>query len=137
MQELKYKIKSIIYLIGVIEILIGLLTLSGLAYSFFFPQVRKPVNILVFVLISSLISASLGFGVIKLKDIARKLLIFFSGWVILTKILILIGILQFTGESIVKIFNPAFKDSLSILYHTAVILFFKSKKTIDIFSKNT
>jgi len=58
----------------------------------------KPVNVLVFVVVSSLLSVSLGAGVLMRRRYARKLLMFFAGWIVLSKILTFGGIITLNGS---------------------------------------
>ena len=114
-------VRLTVSLIGFVEIIIGCATISGLIISTLFALSEKPVNVFVFVLISALISSLLGIGLLKRKNLARRLLIFFSGWVVLTKILVFIEILQFQGELITAVSDPV-KNTSSIIYHLAVML---------------
>ena len=128
------KHKIIIKIIAIIELLIGSTTfLSLLTYSLFSVS-QKPFNIFIFVLISSLISILVGLGLINHKDWTRKVLIFFSGYIVLTKILIFLNLLQFTGEIIIFI-PTGIKNSISILYHSMIIIFFNQKTVKKIFVK--
>jgi hypothetical protein len=65
----------------------------------------------------------LGTGVLLRNAYARKLLVFFAGWIILSKILIFskIIILCCGLETTIP---SHLKDLASILYHLAVILYF-------------
>ncbi|MBL7157531.1 MAG: hypothetical protein ISS92_05175 [Candidatus Omnitrophica bacterium] len=117
----KAKPITVIYLVAFIEIAIGFCTIGGLALSSIFSLSQKPPNIFMFVFISAVISTSLGIGLLLAKNWARKLLMFFSGWVILTKLLIFMGVLQFSGELLTVVSNPA-KNTLSIVYHATLII---------------
>jgi len=67
------------------------------------------------------VSATLGYNILKLKDWARKILIYFSGYIVLTKILIYTGLLSLNGQ--ILIFIPSWiKDLTSTFYHLAIIL---------------
>ncbi len=115
------KNRLIIKFIAFTEIAIGMVTIFSLASSFFFFVPKKPVNVFIFVLASALISSTLGLGLLRFNNLFRKLLIFFSGYVILIKILVFMGILHFTGELITAISDPV-KNSISIIYHIFVII---------------
>ena len=123
-----------VYLISLIEIAIGCCTIVGLAASSLFSLSNKSENVFIFVLLSAIISSSLGLGLYFFHNWARKLLIFFSGWVILTKILVLVGILQFSGELITAVSDPV-KNTVSVLYHAAVIATLNSDRVRELFSK--
>lgn len=112
--------KYIVITIGCIEISIGAITMAALVFSSLFFRQPKPPNVFMFVLGSAVVSSFLGFGLLRFSDFFRKLLIFFSGYVILTKIMVYIGILQFTGEIVTLVSDPV-KNSISIAYHALVI----------------
>lgn len=126
---------NIIKLIAIIEVLIGIVTIIGLILSFsfhLFPQ--KPLNVFIFVLISSLISSVIGFNIYLHQDWARKLLIFFSGYVILTKILIQAKLLIFSGE-IITFFPQSSKNVISVVYHSILIFILMKPEMKEIFSQ--
>ena len=129
---MKYKI--IIKAVAVIEFLIGSSTLLGLISYSLLSILRKPLSVFIFVLISSAISISIGLGLFNHKEWARKTLIFFAGYIILTKLMTFSNLLQFTGEIIT--FIPAgFKNSISILYHSLIVLFFNQAAVKENFKK--
>jgi len=115
------KPRTIINLIGSIEVAIAMATMFGLFYSLLLARSTKPANVFVFVLASASVSLCLGMSLFFLKGWARYLLVFFSGYVILTKVLVFMNILQLEGEMITSISNPA-KNTISILYHLVVII---------------
>jgi len=116
-------IKRVTRLIALIEISIGLLTILGLTTSALFSIAMKPLNVFLFVIISAVISTAIGIGLFNYKEQARKFIVFFSGYIILTKILVFANLLQLCCE-IVTFIPPYFKNSTSIVYHTFIILFF-------------
>ncbi len=128
----KTKVRNIINLIAFIEIAIGTATMSGLIASVIFALPKKPANIFMFVFISAVISASLGVGLFFKRNWPRRLLIFFSGWVILTKILVFMGILHFSGELLVVVLNPV-KNAFSIIYHATIVFLLNQKAFKDYF----
>jgi hypothetical protein len=111
----------IVKAIAWIEISIGIATVLSLAVSALFFHTEKSANVFMFVLASALTSSALGAGLLRRNNLFRKLLIFFSGYVILIKFLVFIGILHFTGELITAISDPV-KNSISIIYHIFVII---------------
>ena len=118
--------KIFVFLIGVIEILIGVFTLFGVAIV----QIAdvqgiepKPLNVYLFVVVAAAVSFVLGVGVIAKREWAGKVLIFFSGYIILTKLLKYLGLLTFSGD-ILTVIPPRGKDAVSILYHLFVMAFF-------------
>ncbi|MFA5039652.1 MAG: hypothetical protein WC732_08260 [Candidatus Omnitrophota bacterium] len=116
------KPKQGILLIGLIEIIIGSVTLALLLQSLANGMLSKPPNVFAFVVISSLISVSLGIGVVMRWHYARKLLMFFAGWVILSKILVFSGIITLCCS--LDTIAPDIQNGISILYHLFVIFYF-------------
>lgn len=112
--------KKTIPIFGFTEIAIGAVTLTAMAWSIAAKTPQKPANVLIFVIISSLISSGLGAGLLLRWHYARKLLIFFAGWVILSKILVFAKIIFLCCELETTI-TPVFKNIISILYHALLI----------------
>ena len=113
--------RIIIKAIAYIEMAIGLATLFTLASSYLSFIPKKSPNVFIFVLLSALTSSLLGVGLLRGIDLFRKLLVFFSGYVILIKGLVFVGILNFTSELITVISDPV-KNTISIIYHIFVII---------------
>lgn len=117
------KPKQNILLIGLIEIVIGSVTLASLLKPLIEDGLLpKPPNVMVFVIVSSLISISLGMGLIFRWHYARKLLMFFAGWVILSKMLVFSEIISLCCALETKI-APDIKNGISIAYHAFIILY--------------
>ncbi|MDP8298434.1 MAG: hypothetical protein P9L88_00810 [Candidatus Tantalella remota] len=117
--------KGIGVLIGTIEVVFGFLTLIAstiVQFGHFSEFSPKPVNVYVFVTLSSLAGVVLGAGLLKGKAWARILLVCFAGYVILTKILVYSGLLSFGGTMLTVIPSGA-KDAISLLYHSAIVIF--------------
>ena len=112
--------KILIRLYASIEILIGVTTIVASAAFCILASHCKPLNVAVFVYSSAAISTILGIGLLKTKDWARILLIFFSGYILLTKLLIFGGLLVFNGE-LFKYIPRDHKNMISIIYHTSLI----------------
>ncbi|NQT23369.1 MAG: hypothetical protein HQ579_08060 [Candidatus Omnitrophica bacterium] len=121
------KNKLYVLVIGFIEVLIGFATLSGLMVSLLRSTSNKPMNVFLFVLMSALVTTILGIGLLRYKQWARTLLIFFSGYIIITKVLIFMGVLQLTGE-LVTVISPLFQNIISTAYHFAVIIVLQKQK---------
>lgn len=115
-------LKGIIFF-GFTEIAIGMATLEAIITTLITHTSTKPQNVLTFVAISSLISTSLGIGVLLRSHYFRKLIMFFSGWIILSKVLIFGGIITLNGALETAI-APLFKNIISIIYHLAIMLYF-------------
>ncbi len=115
--------KALIKGVGVTELLIGLITLSGhMLYSLTGADF-KPVNVLLFIFVTSTLSFFIGVGILRHNKLARIILVFFSGYIVFTKILIFFGLLKFTGDIII-IISPGFKDFASFCYHVFIVIFF-------------
>ena len=118
--------KRIIKIIAFIELLIGLSTVFGLTTYTVLSLSTKPLNVFIFVLLCAVISSMIGAGLFDRREWARVLLVFFSGYVIITKAMVFAGLLQFNGE--IMTFIPAgLKNCASVLYHGFVLIFFTRK----------
>lgn len=122
------KYKTLIRVISFIELFIGLATIVGLIVSSFIFISTKPVNVFVFVLISSLISVAIGWGLFYYREWARKVLLFFSTYIVLTKILIFFNLISFNGE-IITFFSTGAKNFISITYHILIIMILSQPAT--------
>lgn len=124
----------LIRIIAFIELLIGLTTLIGLMVYSSLSISQKPFNVLIFVCITSAISIAIGLGLFFHKDLARRILIFFSLYIVLTKIMVFLSLLQFTGEIIAFIPN-SIKNAISVLYHSLIIAILNRKEIKEAFVK--
>lgn len=122
----------IIRSVAMIEMAIGLTTFIGTIGAVLIGASQKPINILVFVLVSSVISTMIGFGLLYRHNQARRALLFFAGFVVLTKILALMGIIKFNGE-ILTMPPTDIKNIISFIYHASVILFLEQKTSKALF----
>jgi len=125
--------KKLTYLIGVTEIIIGISALVGVAIvqaTGIYGLGPKSFNVYIFVIVSACFSFVLGVGLISGREWARKLLIIFSGYVILIKILRYGGLLTLNADiiSVVTAVPAWTKDALSFLYHVFVITFLSLRK---------
>jgi hypothetical protein len=127
-------VKKIIRIIAFVEIAIGLYTIVGLIASAWFSFPTKPLNVFIFVMISAATSIVLGAGLFNYKEKARMLLIFFSGYVALTKILIFLNLLKLCCEITVLI-PVHVKNSVSVIYHFLLIIFFTRPEVKSYFNK--
>ena len=117
------KPKTGIALFGITEILIGGITLIAIIFSLIAGKSTKPLEVLIFVFATSLISLSLGIGVIRRSLQSYHLLLFFATVIILSKILIFAKILSLSGELETNIPSEA-KNFISIAYHCILIYYF-------------
>jgi hypothetical protein len=127
---------TLLELIGCIELFIGLFTLLFVILFDIFSIIEKPQGVFIFVLLSASISAFIGYGILTLKKWARIFIIFFSGYVIILKILLYLGVVKFTGE-IIKTPPSHIKDLISLLYHIFVIIFFTNSGVISRFEESS
>ena len=125
--------KRLIKAIGCIEVLIGLTTVIGLVTYAFMSISTKPLNVFVFVLVTAAASFTLGLGLLNHQPWARTLLVFFSGYIVLTKAMIAFDLLRFNGEIVTSI--PAgVKNATSVLYHGFIIWFLSRRPVKKLFS---
>jgi len=108
---------------GITEITIGALTLIAVLASLFLGTSSKPTEVLVFVLVSAMISLSLGIGILRTNLTSYHLVLFFSTTVIFSKILIFAKIISLSGALEIAI-HSAVKDTVSVIYHSLLILYF-------------
>jgi len=117
--------KTLFYLIGIIEVFIGLISLV----SHFLSQIAvvtlfnpKPLNIYIFVVVTASVSIILGIGMLNLRSWAISLLIFFSGYIVLTKIFIYAGLMIFYPNEMILL--PRWVvDLTSVTYHLSILIF--------------
>lgn len=117
------KTEILIKAIGYIEVAIGICSFLGVMtvqFTSLYGFSQKPTNVFVFVVLSAGVSLLLGVGTLLRNKKACNLLIFFSGYVILTKLLKYAGLLKFNGD-LITIFPSWAKDTMSFLYHIFVI----------------
>jgi len=110
-------------LIAFMELSIGSITIAGLTLSGLLHLSSKSPAVFTFVFISSLISLLIGSGLWNYRYWARILILFFSGYIIITKLLLFSGLIKLNGELITFI-PEGLKDLISIFYHSFVFLFF-------------
>jgi hypothetical protein len=109
-------------IIGIIEILIGSVTLFFTFFSIVFAFNQKPPGVLAFVVVAACLSTLLGVGILKFKKMAYQMLLYFSSVVLLSKILLLMGVIHLDG-SLEKTIPSPLKTWGSIIYHCSVILY--------------
>ncbi|MDD4957019.1 MAG: hypothetical protein PHH49_04690 [Candidatus Omnitrophica bacterium] len=112
-------------MIGMIEIFIGTVTFLVCTAVQFFKisnMTAKPTGVFVFVAISAIIALVLGGGILCERKWAKKYLMYFSGYVIMLKVMAYMGVISMKGPIFV-VFPLWIKDIISIVYHLAVIYF--------------
>ena len=112
----------ILNVIASIEVFIGLFTLSGMAFYIHLGRLAKPPNVLTFVTVTAVVSTLLGLGLFRRKRTAVTLLVFFSGYIILTKVMVATGLIHFNG-AILAYLSTDLKNLVSALYHLLLIVF--------------
>lgn len=112
-----------IIIFGLIEIALGSITLIAVAISLILGRSTKPLEVLIFVLTTAVVSFSLGIGVLKRNLTSYHLLIFLASVIILSKILIFANIITLSGALETSIPQPS-KNILSIIYHGSLIWYF-------------
>jgi len=122
----------VIITIGLIEILIGGITLLGTIISLAASINTKPQNVLIFVLSAACLSFALGVGILTLQRWAWRLLLYFSSVILLSKILLLMGIIHLNG-ALVPAVPPWLNHLISLGYHGAVILYLRKPAVKELF----
>lgn len=117
------KVRYLVAFFGTIEILIGAITFLNVVLSIILGVSTKSLEVTVFVLVTGALSFSLGLGLLRNNRTAYHLLIFFSLIIVFSKLLIFTKIITLNGALETTI--PAyFKNIISILYHTLIIIYF-------------
>lgn len=112
-----------IILFGIVEILIGGITLTAVLLSLIEGKSTKPLNILLFVLFTASTSLGIGIGIIKRSLVCYRLLLYFSSIIFFSKILIFAKIITVSGAIETTIPAPV-KNIVSIIYHGIIIFYF-------------
>ena len=111
-----------VLIIGIIEILIGSITILWNAAAIILGTNTKSPGVLAFVLTAGCVSSLLGVGLLNLKRPAYYVLLYFSSVVLLSKLLIFLGVMQLNGE--LETIVPGWIKSLtSIIYHSFLIYY--------------
>ena len=111
-----------VLIIGIIEILIGSITILWNAAAIILGINTKSPGVLVFVLVAGCVSSLLGVGLLNLKRSAYYALLYFSSVVLLSKLLIFLGVMQLNGE--LETVVPSYtKNLISIVYHGFLIYY--------------
>ena len=122
-----------VMLFAITEILIGLITLTAVILSLAQGKSTKSLQVLVFVLITAIISNGLGWGILRYKLLAYRLLLYFSSIIILSKILIFAKIITLNG-ALETTLPSSLKNIISVLYHSLLIFYFTHKSIREQFN---
>ena len=123
-----------ILVIGTIEIIIGAVTLLTNLVTLALSINRKSPNVLLFVVVTGILSSLIGVGLLKFSKVAYQLLIYFSSVIILSKTLILMDIFQLNG-SFETMLPSSLRSCISIIYHSFVIFYLMQKDVREVFAK--
>ena len=121
---------------GIIEILIGSVTLLSNFVTVLLGVNNKTPNVLLFVVVTGAVSTLIGVGILKLKKSAYQLLLYFSSIIVLSKLLIFLGIIHLNGALETTVPAPI-KRMLSVGYHLAIILYLNKPGIKRIFDKES
>ena len=121
-----------VLIIGVIEVLIGSLTLLNNFRAMLLGVNPKSPEILFFVTVAATISVLIGIGILKFNKHAYLLLLYFSSVIILSKLLIFMHIIYLNGE-LENAIPASIKNIVSVIYHGSVIYCLRKKDIKRIF----
>ena len=121
-----------IILIGFAEILIGGLALTVNLISLIHNNNPKSPNVLLFVILTGLTSTIIGIEWLRLNKLAHHALLYFASVVFVSKILILMGILELNGALETSL-PPEAKNVISLIYHGFLIYYLSTKHVKDDF----
>ena len=125
--------RSVLF-IGITEITIGGTTLVFNLLSLILGVNTKSPSVFLFVIVAGTISLLLGIGILKFKKLAYDLLLFFSAFVLLTKLLIFLGVFHLDG-SLENMIPDNIKNLASIAYHGFVIYYLRKSTVKILFEK--
>lgn len=132
-----YKIMNLrqgISVFGIIEILIGSFTLSGVATSLVLGTSQKPLGVLIFVVCAAVVSLGLGVGILRRNRPCYYLLLFFASLVLASKLLIIAKVIVLSGALETVIPSPV-KNIISLAYHLLLILYLTLPSSRRAFSR--
>ena len=114
---------KLIRLIAVTECLIGFVVILGLSAHPVFAPSTHPLRVFAFDFITAVIAISLGLGLFLLKESARKVLVYFSGYIVMEKILTFMGVISLSGKVLTEFFGISV-NIVSLIYHGVIVWFF-------------
>ena len=116
------------------EVLIGSITLFAVTLSIMQGKSSKPLEVLVFVSASAILSVVLGLGILRFNLTCYRFLLYFSSVIIFSKILIFAKVITLSGS--VETSIPAdLKNVVSILYHSLLIFYLTCRRAKRLFNK--
>jgi len=126
------KHKRGIIIFAFIEITLGFITLFTVFSSLIQGKSTKPLEVLIFVLTTAVVSMALGLGILRYNLTSYHLLLFFSRVIILSKILVFAKIITLSGALETRI-PSSLKSVISIFYHSLLIFYFTRRSTREQF----
>lgn len=124
--------KLILLTFGLIEIIIGMTLLALHVASLKIPP--QPPAYSIFIISTSLTSITLGLGILRARPWARMLLLFFAGYVLLTKLLMLGHIITGPGGANLFLLRPL-KNWISVIYHLSILAVFNLESIKNKFTR--
>lgn len=124
--------ESLVLFIAVIECAIGLGTGLGLFLCPLFQSTGKAPGVFAFVLTASMVSFFIGLGLLLKKEWARGYLVYFSGYILLEKLLIFLGVLTLNGKMVSHVLGVS-TDIYSLVYHGAILALLSLPKFRSLF----
>ncbi|MEW5894844.1 MAG: hypothetical protein AB1650_03650 [Candidatus Omnitrophota bacterium] len=122
-----------VLLIGVIEILIGGVTLTGKFLSFALSLKVSPPNVYFFVITAACTSMAIGWGMLNTKKWAYQLLLYFSSVIFLSKILIFMDIIHLNGALLGSVIPQWINHIISMIYHGGLIILLQREDVKEVF----
>ena len=123
-----------VLIIGMIEICIGGSTLLGNFFTLIQSQNNKSLGVLCFVLIAGTVSTLLGIGLLNYRKEAYLILLYFSSVIILSKVLIVMGVIELSG-ALETTFPSSMKNLTSMIYHGFIIAYLSKPGIKQIFHR--
>jgi hypothetical protein len=133
MGKVKWPCRGIV-IFGIVEILTGCVTLAAVFSSLWLGRSTKPLEVLIFVLITAATSLGLGIGLLKRNLQSYRVLLFFSAAIILSKVLIFSKIIYLSG-ALETVIPSSTKNIVSMVYHSLLILFLAQSAVKSQFEK--
>lgn len=124
--------KVVIKAVAIAEIVIGFFIFGAFWIDLFNKFYEYPLSAVFFVSITSLISVAIGVGLLNYQELARKVLVFFAGYIIISKVLIFSGIITFEAETL-RVVSTTLKDIISLAYHIAVLFLLNLRSVKKLF----
>ncbi len=126
---------KVVYFIGLVECAIGVSTAVSILAAPWLSIPPKPRGVFYFVLVAALISLTIGAGLLKKSDNARKWLVYFSGYITIEKVLIFLGVIVLNNKVVSHIADVPI-DVISLTYHAILVIFFTREPVKRLFKES-